>query len=297
MGADVGGCSQGTPGRGRTASDSTAGTCVTPVVLKLGGELLETPERMASIAGAIAGAARSLPLVVAHGGGREIDASLKAAGIQKRQVDGLRVTDDATLSVVVSVLAGSINTRFVAAINAAGGSAVGLTGADAGVAPVEPMPPYRTVSGELVSLERVGQPLLDGAASLLGHLLDGRYLPVVASIGAGRNGALYNVNADTLAAALAARTRAARLVIAGTSNGVLDGEGRTIPVLDQATESAMIRNGAVSAGMLAKLQACRAALAAGVADVIVINGSDPRRLAEVAAGANGVGVDATRIVP
>lgn len=285
------------PGRARAGADTTGSATPTPVVLKLGGELLETPLRMASLAGAIAAAAGNLPLVVAHGGGREIDASLKAAGIQKRQVDGLRVTDEATLSVVVSVLAGSINTRFVAAINAAGGHAVGLTGADAGVVPVEPMPAYRTASGELVSLERVGQPLLDGAAALLGHLLDGRYLPVVASIGAGRNGALYNVNADTLAAALAARTRAARLVIAGTSNGVLDREGRTIPVLDQATESAMIRSGAVNAGMLAKLQACRAALAAGVADVIVINGSDPRRLAEVVSGANGVGVDATRIVP
>ena len=72
-----------------------------------------------------------------HGGGREIDAALAQVGIPKRQVDGLRVTDADTLNIVVSVLAGSINTRFVAAINAAGGKAVGLTGADAGVAPVE----------------------------------------------------------------------------------------------------------------------------------------------------------------
>ena len=108
---------------------------------------------------------------------------------------------------------------------------------------------------------------------------------------------LYNVNADTLAAALAARTGAARLIIAGTSNGVLDGTGRTIPVLGPSAESELIASGAVNAGMLAKLHACRTAIAAGVGDVIIINGSNPKRLADVAAGANGVGRDATRIVP
>ncbi|MEW5982683.1 MAG: acetylglutamate kinase [Acidobacteriota bacterium] len=266
-------------------------------MLKLGGELLETPGRLATVAESVVDAARAVPLIVAHGGGREIDASLAGAGIPKRQVDGLRITDEATLAVVVSVLAGSINTRFVAAINAAGGQAVGLTGADAGVGPVEPMPPYRTVAGDVVSLERVGQPIVDGTPFLLGHLLEGRYLPVVASIGAARDGALYNVNADTLAAALAARTGASRLVIAGASNGVLDASGRTIPALDPAAESTLVRRGTINAGMLAKLHACRAALAAGVRDVIIINGSDPRRLAEAAGGADGAGVDATRIVP
>ena len=88
------------------------------------------------------------PLVVVHGGGREIDAALAQVGIPKRQVDGLRVTDAETLNIVVSVLAGTINTRFVAAINAAGGKAVGLTGADAGVAPVEKAAPHKATSGE-----------------------------------------------------------------------------------------------------------------------------------------------------
>lgn len=268
-----------------------------PVVLKLGGELLESPDRLSAMAEALAKAARTLPLVVAHGGGREIDASLQNAGLPRRQIDGLRITDDATLSIVVAVLAGSINTRLVAAINAAGGQAVGLTGADAGIAPVEPMPPYRTAGGDIVSLERVGRPIINGAPLLVGHLLAGQYLPVVASIGAASDGSLYNVNADTLAAALAARTGAARLVIAGTSNGVLDGTGRTIPVLGPSAESELVASGAVNAGMLAKLHACRIAIAAGVGDVIIINGSNPKRLADVAAGANGVGLDATRIVP
>ncbi len=112
-------------------------------VLKLGGELIENDEKLKAMGKAVARAARKAPLVVVHGGGREIDAALQQAGIPKRQVDGLRVTDAATLDVVVAVLAGSVNTKFVAAINAAGGRAVGLTGADVSVAPVKRAAPAR----------------------------------------------------------------------------------------------------------------------------------------------------------
>ena len=86
-------------------------------------------------------------MAIVHGGGKEIDAALKVAGIEKRQVDGLRITDDATLDVVVSVLAGTINTRFVAALTTAGVSAVGLTGADAACGLVDAAPLHRTVDG------------------------------------------------------------------------------------------------------------------------------------------------------
>ena len=103
-----------------------------PVVLKFGGELLEDSARVAALAARIAALSRKTPLVIVHGGGREIDASLARAGIEKRQVDGLRITDEPTLEVVVGVLAGLVNTRFVAALCAAGVPAVGLTGADAG---------------------------------------------------------------------------------------------------------------------------------------------------------------------
>ena len=104
-----------------------------PLVLKFGGELLEDASRLQTVVGAIARiAARSIPLVIVHGGGKEIDAALKIAGLEKRQVDGLRITDEPTLEVVVSVLAGAVNTRFVAALNTAGVRGVGLTGADGG---------------------------------------------------------------------------------------------------------------------------------------------------------------------
>ena len=98
------------------------------------------------------------PVVIVHGGGKEIDVALAAAGIAKQQVEGLRVTDERTLDVVVAVLAGSVNTRFVAALGAAGVPAVGLTGADARCGLSQPAPPHRTVDGTLVDLGRVGVP-------------------------------------------------------------------------------------------------------------------------------------------
>ncbi len=113
--------------------DQNGGSAMKRVsVVKLGGELIENDLRLKAMGRAIASAARKGRMVVVHGGGREIDAALAQVGIPKRQVDGLRVTDPETLNIVVSVLAGTINTKFVAAINAAGGKAVGLTGADAG---------------------------------------------------------------------------------------------------------------------------------------------------------------------
>jgi acetylglutamate kinase len=118
------------------------------LVIKFGGELLEDRTHLATVvAGLSTIAAAGTPLVVVHGGGKEIDAALKAAGIEKRQVDGLRITDAATLDVVVSVLAGTVNTRFVAALNAAGVRGVGLTGADASCGLSAAAPPHRTVDG------------------------------------------------------------------------------------------------------------------------------------------------------
>jgi acetylglutamate kinase len=268
-----------------------------PTVLKLGGELLEDAGAMQAIARTIAAVARRVPLVVVHGGGRDIDAELAKAGIPKRQVDGIRVTDEATLAVVVPVLAGTINTRFVAAIAAAGGQPVGVTGADAGVATVEAAPPMRTAAGENVSLGRVGRPVNDGVPHLLHHLLAGRYVPVVASIGADKAGALFNVNADTMAGALAERLWAERLVIAGTTPGVVDADAHTIAELSESAEQQIVESGTANAGMLAKLQACRAALRAGVGSVLIVNGRDTSRLESAVVRGTSADGSMTRVVP
>lgn len=246
------------------------------LVLKLGGELLEQPADVERVAKAIAALARRVSLVVVHGGGKEIDAALAAAGIAKRQVDGLRVTDAPTLGVVVSVLAGAINTRLVAAVRAAGGAPVGLTGADAMVATVKRAAPIQSVADGRVDLGLVGAPVGNGKPQLLIDLLARGYVPVIACIGATRDGQLLNVNADTLASHLAAALGATRLVIAGGTAGVLDENGRTIERLTARQAAGLIKTGTANKGMVAKLQACRAALQRGVGDVVIAGGRDVR---------------------
>ena len=243
-------------------------------VVKLGGELLEQPDDLARIARGISALAQHTALVVVHGGGREIDAALATAGIPKQQVDGLRVTDAKTLDVVVAVLAGAINTRLVAALRKAGTRPVGLTGADAAVATVKRSTPMTSTTGDRVDLGLVGSPINNGSPQLLTDLLARGYVPVVACIGSTRDGQLLNVNADTLAAHLAASLAARRLVIAGGTSGVLDETGRTIERLDTRHAARLIKSGTANKGMVAKLEACRAALRHGVGDVLIANGRE-----------------------
>ena len=266
-----------------------------PLVIKFGGELLEDRAHLASVvAGLSAIAGNGTPLVVVHGGGKEIDAALKAAGIEKRQVEGLRITDESTLDVVVSVLAGAVNTRLVAALNTAGVRSVGLTGADGSCGLSAAAPPHRTVDGRLVDLGRVGLPAEDADMQLVHTLTAGGFVPVIASIGLGRDGRLFNVNADTFAGHLAARLDARRLVIAGTTPGVLDADGATLPVLGADAIARLVGDGTATAGMIAKLRACEHALAGGVDDVVIVDGRD--RTALEGAATSGAPASATRLV-
>jgi len=234
-------------------------------------------------------------MVLVHGGGKEIDAALKTAGIEKRQVDGLRVTDEATLDVVVEVLAGAVNTRFVAALVTAGVPALGLTGADGASGLADLAPPHRSVDGRAVDLGRVGIPSPASETRLLTTLVGAGFVPVVACIGLAADGRLLNVNADTLAGHLAARLAAARLTIAGTTAGVLQADGSTMAVIDAAGIERLVADGTATAGMVAKLRACEQAIGAGVGDVLIVDGRDGAALDAAATG--GVPPNATRIVP
>lgn len=266
-----------------------------PLVVKFGGELIEDRGHLATVVAALRTiAAEGTPLVVVHGGGKEIDAALQAAGLEKRQVEGLRITDAATLDVVVAVLAGAVNTRLVAALNTAGVPAVGLTGADGSCGLSAAAPPHRTVDGRVVDLECVGIPDPGADMQLLHTLTAGRFVPVIACIGLGRDGRLCNVNADTFAGHLAARLGARRLVIAGTTPGVLDAGGATLPVLDAGAVTRLVADGTATAGMIAKLRACEHALAAGVDDVVIVDGRD--RQALEGAAASGAPAKASRLV-
>jgi acetylglutamate kinase len=238
----------------------------------LGGELLEDAAAMRVAAEGVRALRTLGPVAVVHGGGRAIDADLKARGKAPRFVDGLRVTDADTLDTVVSVLAGRINTAFVAALCAAGVKAVGLTGADARIGLSSIAAPLTTAAGATADLGLVGAPAADAPSALLSDLLALGYVPVVASIGMTDEGALLNVNADVLAAHLAKAIGATRLIIGGKTAGVFDADGRTCGELDEAAARAMVAAGTARDGMVAKLGACLDAMTGGVDEVRIVDG-------------------------
>jgi acetylglutamate kinase len=252
-----------------TRGEETAGA--TPLVLKLGGELLETPTERRNIAAAVRVAVERRPVVVVHGGGRSIDAELAIRQIVPKKVDGLRVTDASTLDVVVAVLAGSANTALVAALVADDVPAVGLTGVDAGFGRAERAGLHRGTDGCQTDLGLVGDPV-EADPTLLRLLLDRGYVPVVASLGVSDTGTILNVNADVMACRVAAALSPCDLVIAGGTAGVLDVGGASIAFLDVAGIDDLIERRTATHGMVAKLSACRAALAGGVASVRIVDG-------------------------
>jgi acetylglutamate kinase len=251
-------------------------------LLKLGGELLEPGPLLPQVIANIAALAAEGPLVIVHGGGREIDAETARRNVPKNAVEGLRITDAATLEAVIAVLAGTINTRLVAALVASGVPAVGLTGVDAGIGLSMRAPAHKTVDGHFVDLGLVGQPSADRTPTLVLNLLSHGYVPAIACLGVEPNGQVLNVNADTLASALAASCRVDRLIIAGGTAGVFDASGATIETLDVDGIDRMIADGTASAGMVAKLRACRDALTAGVASIAIVSGRDIKGFADAA---------------
>ena len=247
-----------------------------PLVLKLGGELLETAADRSRIAALAASVASHRPLVVVHGGGRAIDAELDRRAIAPKKVDGLRITDKPTLDVVVSVLAGSSNTELVAALVGHGVPAVGLTGVDAGFGRATRTGAHRSTAGTVVDLGFVGDPS-ETDPSLVELLLVHGYVPVIASLGitestSARAAEILNVNADVMACRIAAALGGSDLVIAGATAGVLDNAGESIAMLDAAGIDQVISSGTATAGMVAKLSSCRTALLEGVASVRIIDG-------------------------
>lgn len=256
-------------------------------VIKFGGELLDEAVAMRSAARKILALAARRSVVVVHGGGRAIDAELEARNGTPRFVDGLRVTDAAALDAAVTVLAGRTNTSLVAAINTGGGRAVGLTGADGLIGLCDRAHGFKSVAGKDVDLGLVGHPVGQNTM-LLTDLLTLGYVPVVASIGVDRDGSLLNVNADSLAGHLAAALMADELIVAGTTAGVLDTTGRTIPELSIDEVDKMTASGVAHSGMVAKLAACRHAALAGIARVAIVSGRDSADL---------VSAPGTEIVP
>lgn len=252
-------------------------------VLKLGGELLEAADDLRLVATLVAASAAAGPLVVVHGGGRELSAELARRGSAPRMADGIRITDDLALEAAVSVLAGTVNTRLVAALGAVGVRAVGLTGVDGAVIQARRAPGFRSRTGEVVDLGHVGLPVASSDPALLRWLVANGWVPVVASLGVTAGGEILNINADVAASHLAITVRAARLVVLGGTDGVLDREGRTIPALSHQDARTLIDSGAATDGMAAKLEACLRASACGVPDVRIACGRTPTASGEASA--------------
>lgn len=250
-------------GRGRQAPGGDERRPV-PIVVKLGGSLLEDAVQRGRVLDAIA-AARLLGerFVIVHGGGKKIDALSARLGLPKRTSHGLRVTDAATLEVVVASLAGVVNKTLVSELRARGVAAVGICGADGATLPAERHPPVEGTGLGFVGKPDAAQP------ALLDLLAAGGYLPVVGSLAIGPDACLLNVNADAAAAAVAIGLGARRLVFLTDVEGVLDASGERLDSLSPDTARHLLENEVVNGGMRPKLVAALAALGAGVAEVVI----------------------------
>jgi acetylglutamate kinase len=246
-------------------------------VVKLGGSTLGAHDT--SLADVAAARRDGRRIVVVHGGGAAISAWLARTGIEAKFVRGLRVTDAASLEVVVAVLAGAINTQLVAELGRLGAPAIGLSGADAGMLQARR---YDDELGFVGKIERVDPGPVE-------ELLRLGYLPVVAPIAIEAGGAaaqLLNTNADTAAGELAAALRAERLVFLTDVDAVLDAGKRPLAQLTSNEAGALIESGAAAGGMIPKLEAAIRAAAAGCATSIV-NGTKEGALARVLGGTEG----------
>lgn len=233
-------------------------------VIKLGGSLLDDPQRRAKALAAIVerwNAGEELVLV--HGGGKHIDAALAKAGIEKRTHAGLRITDDATLQIVVSVLGGQVNKMLVAELTALGVRTAGISGCDGGTLIAER---HKPING--IDLGNVGH-VTGGNGALLQAMLDCGLMPVVSTIAQGPAGTLLNVNADSGAAAIAVALGASTLHFITDVPGLLDDDGNVVPHLDAVGVEAMLDSAAVTGGMKPKLQAALTALRAGVGQITI----------------------------
>ena len=219
--------------------------------------------------------------VVVHGGGPQIGAMLKKLGVESTFVDGLRVTDKATAEIAEMVLSGAINKELVGWIAAAGGRAIGISGKDGKLVTATKV--QRTVKDPDSSIEQaidlgfVGEPAAVDTA-VIDTVIAAGMIPVIAPIGAGDDGHTYNINADTMAGAIAAALGAARLFLLTDVAGVLDRDRNLLPELTPADIARLQAEGTISGGMIPKLETCIHAVEAGCEAAVVLDGRVPHAM-------------------
>jgi acetylglutamate kinase len=208
--------------------------------------------------------------IVVHGGGPQINRMLDRLGIEHRFLNGLRVTDAETMEVVEMVLAGSINKQLVAAINAVGPPAIGLTGKDGNLVRARKLNGHGEL-GFVGEPDRVNAAVLDGFRKA-------EIIPVIAPIGVGEDGASYNINADTMAGAVAAAVKAKRFLLLTDVPGVLDADKKLIPEITAAEARRLIADGTISGGMIPKVETCLEAVDGGVEAAVIVDGRVPHAI-------------------
>ena len=251
-------------------------------VVKYGGHAMGDPELARDFAeDVVLLKAVGINPVVVHGGGPQIGAMLKKLGVESSFVDGLRVTDRETAKIAEMVLSGSINKELVGWIAQAGGKALGISGKDAGLVTARKV--TRTTKDPDSAIEQaldlgfVGEPATIDTTILETASAAGM-IPVIAPIGAGCDGETYNINADTMAGAIAAALGAARLFLLTDVAGVLDKSGALLTDLTPAKIAELQADGTISGGMIPKLETCVHAVEAGCEAAVVLDGRVPHAM-------------------
>ncbi len=236
------------------------------VVIKLGGHAMTSDEAMDSFARDVV-LMRQVGInpVIVHGGGPMINALLDKLEIKSKFVNGKRVTDAATMEVVEMVLSGTVNKRIVQAINKQGGRAVGLSGKDANLVVCDPADP---------ALGLVGNPS-EINPEVIRTLFENDLIPVIAPLGAGRNGETFNINGDTVAGAIAGALSADRLLLLTDVSGVKNADGDVLTEMNSDQIRKMTASGVIAGGMIPKTETALAALEEGVKAVVILDGRAP----------------------
>lgn len=219
--------------------------------------------------------------VVVHGGGPQIGAMLKRLEIKSNFIDGLRVTDQAAIDVVEMVLTGTVNKQIVSAINNAGGRAVGVSGKDGQLIvakkAIRTKKNPATGKEEIVDLGFVGEPEKINT-EVIQTIVRADMIAVIAPIGIGHHGETYNINADTVAGAVAGAMSADRLLLLTDVPGVMDRQGNLIEQLTSTEARALIADGTISGGMIPKIETCIDAVERGVNAAVILDGRIPHVL-------------------
>lgn len=227
--------------------------------------------------------------VVVHGGGPQIEQMLTQVGKKGEFIQGMRVTDAETMRIVEMVLGGEVNKDIVGLINQNGGKAVGLTGKDAGLIRAKKlMLPKQGNPAELLDIGLVGD-IQQIDPSIVHHLVSGAFIPVIAPIGYGPDGATYNINADVVAGKMAEVLGAEKLVLLTNTPGVLDKAGNLLTGLTPRDIDDMVADGTLSGGMLPKIASALDAARNGVKGVHIIDGRVPHALLLEILTQHGVG--------